>query len=84
MFGDTEVVNKTSSAPCPDVPVAELRELESKITPLCTVEDDKDKIVYQLQNRVGILATCTFAAGQHVNDIHIHETKHTSYVRLFS
>jgi len=51
---------------------------------LRNVVDDKDTIIYELQNRVGILVTSAYATEQHDNDIHIHETKHTSHVRPFT
>ena len=84
MFGDAEVVNKTRSAPYQDALMAVLRELESEITPLRIVVDDKDKIVNELQNRVGIFVTSAYATEQNDNEIHIQETKHTSRVRPFT
>ena len=64
--------------------MAELRELEPKITPLHNIVDGIGKIIYELLNRVGILVTKAYATEQNGNDIHIHETKRTSHIRSFT
>ena len=65
LLGDTEVVSKIKRALYPDDIMAEIKGLRAEITQLRNAVDEKDRIIYELHDRVSVLEASVEASEQY-------------------